>query len=114
MVDKMIEWLQSWDRSIAPHYKQHYVSLSRAGRTDNFVKFRPMKHYLRVEPILDCSPRFEKKLRQAGLDVVDYWREEPRYRIMLTASDFPKLKPILKELLRMAYARATIVSWGKH
>jgi len=115
MVDEMIGWLHCWDPNLVPHYsrpRSKMIGLKRAGLVDNFVTFWPARNGVRVEPKLPFFAEIEESLRKAGLDVLEYRKDEPRYRIRVTVDEFPQHRPLLRELLRMAHGKAAILVWG--
>lgn len=65
--------------------------------------FQPKKEWLRLEARLSRSEEIEKKLEQAGLDVMDYDTRWRRYRVRLTKEDVTKHKDLLTELMKRAW-----------
>ena len=105
MADKLFQPLKSRDSELALKYNKFYIGLTKVGQPNNFVKFRPKKQWLRVEPRLERSEEIDAKLEEAGLDIMDY-SKSGRYRIKLNAGDIKKYQGLLHELLRMAYEKA--------
>jgi hypothetical protein len=107
MMDEMITIIRTFDPTLSLNYRKFYVGLAdNAGRSRNFVVFRPKKDWLRVEPQLEASQEIQDKLDEAGVDVMEYSRSG-RYRLRLTKGDTKKHDALLRDLLRRAYDEAS-------
>ena len=103
VADEMLKLVKECDPSLELKYNKFYIGLAREGQANNFVVFRPRKEALRFEPRLPQTPETEKRVVDAGRDVMDYdvtWR---RYRIRLQPGDVTKHQDILKQVVQEAY-----------
>jgi hypothetical protein len=107
LADDMLEILHTFDPSLVLKYNKFYIGLARDDQAKNYVVFRPRKNAFRFEPRLPQSPELEKKLDEAGLDVMEYDKRWSRYRIRLAKSDVKKHAELLTELLKTAYEGAS-------
>ena len=106
VADDMLKLVKECDPSLELKYNKFYIGLARSGQANNFVIFRPRKEALRFEPRLPQTPETEKRLTDAGLDVMDYDSTWNRYRIRLQAGDVEKHRTILKQVVQEAYDAA--------
>ena len=103
MADEVLGIIKKLDPELELKYNKFYIGLAKHDQPNNFVIFRPRKGNFRIEPRLDQSAELEKKLEEAGLDVMDYDKRWSRYRIRLTKSDLKKHTDLLTDLLQKAY-----------
>jgi hypothetical protein len=93
-------------QSIAPHlefkYTKFYIGLAAEGRPDNFVAFVPRKKVLQIELRMAQSSQVEARIRDAGLDLIDY-SKYGRYRVRLLPGDLESNRGLLEQLLRSAH-----------
>lgn len=106
MADQLFAVLKDLDQQLDLKYNKFYIGLARNGRPSNFVVFRPKKEWLRLELGLDKADELERKLQEAGLDVMDYDTRWGYYRLRLTKEDVKKHDQLLQSLLKQAYERA--------
>ncbi len=102
LVDQLVEELRKIDPKLEPTYKKFYVGLARDGVTDNFVIFSPKQAFIRLEARLPRMEEIDKKLEDAGLDVMSYTKWG-RYRVRLTRADFAKHHELVIDLLKRAF-----------
>ena len=103
MVDELLEIVHTLDEDFSIKYNKFYIGLAKDDRPNNFVIFRPQKSGLRFEPRLDRSEEIERRLGEAGLDLMEYTKRSDRYRIRLAKGDVKKHRELITELLRLAY-----------
>lgn len=104
LADQLLEIAKTHDRNLELKYNKFYIGLGKDGQPSNFLSFRPKKNFLRFEPKLIESAETQKRLEDAGLDVMEYDYRHGRYRIRLQPGDFEKHKSILSEIIGQAYA----------
>ena len=83
-------------------YNKFYIGLSKGGRSDLFVSFRPQKSGMILRVKLKQSDDIQNKIDEAGLDALSYDRWE-NYQFRLTKDDLTKHAEILRELIRLAH-----------
>lgn len=102
MADELLEVIHSFNSGFELKYNKFYIGLAKDGQPNNFVIFRPQKSTLRLEVRLKKSEEIEKRLNDAGLDLLDYETRGGRYRIRLTKKDIKEHSDFLKNLLQEA------------
>ena len=108
MADEMLEIIHTFDPAVVLKYNKFYIGLAKDDQTKNFVVFRPRKGALRLEPRLPQSPDLEKRMEDAGLDVMDYDKRWGRYRIRVSRGEMKKHANLLAEVLKAAHE-----NWGR-
>jgi predicted transport protein len=103
MADEMLELVRGLDSQLELKYNKFYIGLAKGGQPNNFVLFRPKKHWLRLEVRLDRSEETQAQLDASGLDVMDYDTQWGRYKIRLAKGDTAKHKDFLMALLTKAF-----------
>lgn len=106
MMDRLLERLIALDHVVAAKYNKFYIGLTRDGRANNFVSFKPKKEWLWVGIRLERSEDWDKRFEEAGLDGIDYDPKWGKYWVRLTRGDLSKNEALLDELLRKAYEEA--------
>jgi predicted transport protein len=106
LADRVLEMIQKLDPEFVLKYNKFYIGLAKNDQPNNFVSFRPKKNNLRLELRLPQTEEMDRKLEDAGLDVMEYDKRWRRYRIRLTKGDLQKHAELLTELLRDAYRAA--------
>ena len=71
MADEMLAIIKNFDPHLELKYNKFYIGLAKHDQPNNFVVFKPRKGNFRLEPRLPQSAELEKKLEDAGLDVMD-------------------------------------------
>ncbi|MDO8788528.1 MAG: hypothetical protein Q7J42_10710 [Sulfuritalea sp.] len=102
MADELLDIVKTVKPNLELKYNKFYIGLAENGQPNNFVVFRPQKNAIRVDPRVDRSEIFEKKISEAGLDVLDYDTKWGRYRIRLAQGDIKKHEVVLAELFMAA------------
>jgi hypothetical protein len=80
-------------------YNKFYIGLTRDGRPDNFVIFRPKKSFTRMEFRFEQSDEIETKMEELGIDLMDYDKRNNRYRVKINSASLKKHKEYFKSLL---------------
>jgi hypothetical protein len=103
MADELLVIIHKFDPNLTLKFNKFYIGLAKDDQPKNFVVFRPQKGMFRFEPRVPQSADLEKKLEDAGLDVMEYDKRWGRYRIRLAKDGLRKHADILTELLKTAY-----------
>lgn len=103
MADQLLEIIHTFDPQLELKYNKFYIGIAKEGQPNNFVIFRAKKKHLGFEPRLSQSEDTEKRLEEAGLDLMDYDKKWGRYRIRLTHEDVESHKELLTDMLRRSY-----------
>ncbi|TET54226.1 MAG: hypothetical protein E3J64_02235 [Anaerolineales bacterium] len=107
MVDELLEIIRAFDPALALKYNKFYIGLAKNDQPNNFAIFRPRKNNLRLEVRLEPSEGLERKLNEAGLDLMEYSRRTGRYRVRLTRPDIKAHAELLMQILQLAYANSS-------
>ena len=103
MVDEFYQTLRSIDPKYELNYNKYYIGLKYGGSANNIMAFRPKKNFLKLSVFLKQSDELEKKMENAGIEIIDYdakWRE---YTFRVTPDSYKKNKDVLHQLVRSAY-----------
>jgi hypothetical protein len=103
MADEMLALIHTFDKSFELRYNKHYIGLARNNQPMNFAAFRPRKNTTNVGIQLSISDDIDKKLADAGLDILEFDARNSRYRISLGKTDINKNAALLTNLFRAAY-----------
>jgi len=103
MADRLLEVACKFDPALTLKYNKFYIGLAKDGQPNNFAIFRPQKGYLRFEPRIDSAEDFERRLTEAGLELLPYDKRWGRLRIRLQQADVRKHAELLQELMQKAY-----------
>jgi len=103
MADQLLEIIHTFDPQLELKYNKFYIGIAKEGQPNNFVIFRAKKKHLGFEPRLSQSEDTEKRLEEAGLDLMDYDKKWGRYRIRLTHEDVESHKELLTDMLSRSY-----------
>lgn len=106
MADSLFDMVRQLDSGLSLKYNKFYIGLAKDGQPNNFVIFRPKKDWIGLEPRLERSDETQKRLEEAGLDVMDYDSKWGRYRIRLTRADLTKHLELVRSLLQKSHEQA--------
>jgi len=107
IADELLNMISEFVPGYELKYNKFYIGLAKDEQPDNFVIFRARKSGLNMELRLKQSDEIEKKLEEAGLDLMNYDKKWGRYRIKLSKQDVNKHKELIISLLKMAYGKTT-------
>lgn len=107
MADETLELIRELDPGLQLKYNKFYIGLAKDGQPQNFVIFRPKKEHLRIEPRLERSDDLEKRLEDAGLDLMDYDIRWGRYRIRIGKGHLREHQDVLRDLFQKTWRAAT-------
>jgi hypothetical protein len=103
---KIVDEALSLIREVLPGYElkynKFYIGLAKNGRPDNFVIFRALRNFTRMEIKLEKDELLENKIETSGLDLMDYDKREGRYRIKISSTDLNKHRDLIKDLIKRA------------
>jgi predicted transport protein len=102
--DELFGIVKSLDPDLELKYNKYYIGLAKNDHSNNFVAFCPKKEWVRIELRLPRSDELQRRLDDAGLDVMDYDARWGKYRIRLGRADLEKHRDLLAELFKQAYA----------
>jgi hypothetical protein len=103
IADQLLDIVHEFDPSLALKYNKFYIGLSKEGRPDNFVTFRPQKSGLLLEVKLKQSDDIQAKIDAAGLDTLSYDARWGSYRLRLAKDEPKKQADVLREMIRLAH-----------
>jgi hypothetical protein len=106
MADDLFAIIKTIDPEIEPRYNKFYIGLSKEGQPNNFAIFQPQKVGLRLEVRMKKSAEIEEKMNNLGLDLMDYYSRDSRYRIRLSKDDIKKHSDSIKELFQLSHSQA--------
>jgi hypothetical protein len=103
VMDSVVALVKSIDPTFAPKYNKWYVGLARNNQPLNFIIFKPKSRWVRMEVKLEKSEDIQKRLEDAGIDLVEYNTREGRYKFRLSKGDAEKHASILTEVFRESF-----------
>jgi hypothetical protein len=103
LADELLGIAKTIDPSLELHLTRLYIGLSRAGQPFNFVVFKPKKKHVRLELRLAKSDDIDARLKEADIEALTYNVRRRLYKLPLTAQDIRENRPLLTELMRLAY-----------
>ncbi|CAM3536382.1 hypothetical protein [Aequorivita lipolytica] len=83
-------------------YNKFYIGLAKDGRADNFILFRALKLFTRMEIRLEKDEELESKIEKSGIDLMDYDKRNRRYRLKITSNDLKNHKEFIQDLVKKA------------
>ena len=101
MADGLLRIIHSVGTGFSLNYTKFYVGLAKDGQASNFVRFRPQKHAIKVEPKLEQSAEVDQKLEDAELEF-SYVVRSHRYRIDLPEGEVDPYSELLADLFKQA------------
>lgn len=103
IADHLLEVVHEFDPTISLKYNKFYIGLSKDGRADNFLTFRPQKRALLLEIRLKQSDDIQEQIDSAGFNTLSYDAKWGNYRLILAGDEFKKHGDVLRELIRLAH-----------
>lgn len=101
-VDRVLNVIKTINPDYELKYNKFYIGLSKNNLVDNFVLFRPQRKITRMEIRMDKSQEIEESIENSGLELLDYFSRDKRYRINLKYGDVDKYKNMLITLFKIA------------
>jgi hypothetical protein len=100
IADELYEIVREMDPEFELKYNKFYIGLSKQERPHNFVVFRPQKNTLQLTIRISHADELQRKIEEAGLDLIDYNDRERGYRIRLKHGECAKNRELLRTLFR--------------
>jgi predicted transport protein len=104
MTDELFGMVKQLDPELELKYNKYYIGLAKNDQPNNFALFRPKKEWLRLELRLPRSEELQRRLEDAGIDVMDYDTRFSKFRVRLGRADLTTHRELLADLLRQAYS----------
>lgn len=105
LVDEALDLINGFTSGYELKYNAFYIGLTKDGRSDLFVLFRPQKLKTTMELRLEQTDEVDAMIERAGLDSMNYDNRWGRYRLRISKEDLRDNREVLSSLLRMAYGR---------
>lgn len=105
MADHVFNWLIKFAPGYELKYNKFYIGLSKNGRSDNFVSFKPRKHSLNIIMKIERSKEIDDIIEKAELDLIKYDPKWRHYHIRLSKKDLTKNEETLVQLMKLAYGK---------
>lgn len=102
LADKLLDMIKEFDTEYELKYNKFYIGLAKNGQPDNFVIFKPKKQNTIMEIRLDQIEDTDKKIENAGLDLMGYDNKWGKYRIRIFKKDLSENKALIMDLLKKA------------
>lgn len=102
LVDKMLKVVTEIVPGYELKYNKFYIGLSKNGRPDNFVAFRPRKHNLHIEMKSNRSEEVENLIEKGELDLVKFDPQWNAYSFRMEESNLSKHKDEIFRLMEIA------------
>jgi len=103
LVDKLLNFVTEIDPLYNIKYNQHYIGLTKDGKTNNFISFRPRKDFLLLTIKLDQTDEITDELNKSGLELLDYDVKKHNYRIILNEKVTDTNNELLSKLFKKSY-----------
>jgi len=102
LMEKLFGLVKEADPEVELKYNKFYVGLSKQGRAQNYVTFRPNRTSMTLEPKLPRTDETDALLEAAGLETLEYATRWNHYRIRVTEKDIKTQEPLFRDLIKMA------------
>lgn len=102
LMDRLFELVKEADQQVELKYNKFYVGLSKQGRAQNYLTFRPKKTSMTLEPKLPRTDETDALLDGAGLETLDYNTTWNHYRIRITEKDLKAHEQLFRDLIKMS------------
>jgi len=103
MADDLLGMIKQFADSYELNYTKFYIGLTKDGKTNNFVTFRPRKGALNVDIKLPYSEEIQKQIDINKLDDMGYLRRQGIYRLRLEKENLQKNRVFLEDLFRKSF-----------
>lgn len=102
IADALLDIVHQFDPALALKYNKAYIGLTKDGRPNNFVIFRPLKRGLLLEVKLKQTDDVDGRIDAAGIETLSYDTRWGNYRLRLTQDDPKTHEALLRELIGLA------------
>lgn len=103
LVDECLNIIKEFDPDYSLSYNKHYIGLSKRGRPNNFVVFRPKKKFVRAEVRISDMDSQRGKLEERDIDIVSLDKRSGRIKFRITKADVDNSREILKQAFETSY-----------
>ena len=103
IVDSILEMIKAFAPGYELKYNKFYIGLAKNGMPNNFWVFRPRQNNCAVEIKVEESEDTDRKLQEAGIEVISYDKRRKFYNAMITKKDLTQNKDLIMNLLKQAY-----------
>ena len=103
LADDLLKGMQKFDPALTLKFNKFYIGLARDGQALNFVTFRPKRKQINLEIRLPRSEIVDAKIEAGDLETLEYNKRWGAYRIRLTDGEIAKNRPLIQELMKLAY-----------
>jgi hypothetical protein len=99
--DKLFSLIGEIDSGVEISYKMNYVGISRQGKVENYVIFKPRKNHLGFHFRIPRSSENDSIIQKLGFSIISYNRWG-FYVVILNKEDLQNKKTEIKQLINMA------------
>lgn len=108
IVDRLFQLVKQQDENCELNYNKHYIGLTKQGRANNYVAFRPKRNFVHLEVKLPQSAELDNELEQAGLETLEYSHRWGNYRIRITEAELEKTDLLTRLVTQARHRREGI------
>ena len=101
--DECLNIIKEFDSDYSLSYNKHYIGLSKRGRPNNFIVFRPKKKFLRAEVRLNDMDSSKNILEDKDIEIVSLDKKTGRIKFRLNKEDIDNNRETLKQIFETAY-----------
>ena len=101
--DECLNIIKEFDSDYSLSYNKHYIGLSKRGRPNNFIVFRPKKKFLRAEVRLNDMDSSKNILEDKDIEIVSLDKRTGRIKFRLNKEDIDNNRETLKQIFETAY-----------
>lgn len=99
--DQLFSLITEIDPDVEMSYKMNYVGISRQGKVENYVIFKPRKNHLGFQFRIPRSSENDSIIQKLGFSIISYTRWG-FYVVILNKEDLQNKKTEIKQLIKMA------------
>lgn len=98
VVDECLKILQEINSGLDFKYNKYYIGLTEGQSINNFVVFRPKKHWIRCTARINNIDTWGSKLEEAGVAVLESGKSKGKLTFNIAEKDVKKSRDLLKAL----------------
>lgn len=102
LMDKLFEMTKETDPEVELKYNKFYVGLTKQGRAQNYLTFKPKKTSMTLEAKLPRTDEIDAMLESAGLETLEYNIRWSNYRIRVTEKDIKAHEQVFRDIIKMS------------
>lgn len=103
LVDECLNIIKEFDPDYSLSYNKHYIGLSKRGRPNNFVVFRPKKKFVRAEVRLNDMDSPKDILEEKDIDIISLDKRSGRIKFRIMKADIDNNRETLKQVFETSY-----------